>query len=31
MCDIVFQKAKGHVGTVNRASVYAKAAARRFL
>ena len=29
MCDVVYAKAKGHGGTVNRTSVYAEAAARR--
>ena len=29
MWDIVFEKAKGYVGTVNRTSVYAEAAVRR--
>ena len=29
MCGIVFEKAKGHGGTVNRTSVYAEAAIRR--
>ena len=28
MCDIVFEKAKGHGGTVNRTSVYGEAAVR---
>ena len=31
MCDIVFGKAKGCSGTVNRISVYAKAAVGRVL
>ena len=30
MCDIVFEKAKGRGGKVNRASVYAEAAVGRF-
>ena len=29
MCDIVFEKAKGHGGTVNRTSVYVEAEVRR--
>ena len=31
MCDIIFEKAKGHGRKVNRASVYAEAAVRRVL
>ena len=31
MCDIVFEKAKGRAGKVNRTSVYAEAAIRRVL
>ena len=31
MCDIVFDKAKGRGGTVNRTSVYAEAAVQRVL
>ena len=31
MCDIVFEKAKGRGGAVNRTSVYAEAAVRRVL
>ena len=31
ICDIVFEKAKGCGGTVNRASVYADAAVRKVL
>ena len=31
MCDIVFEKAKGRGGTVNRMSDYAQAAIRRVL
>ena len=31
MCDIVFEKAKGRGGTVNRMSIYGKAAVRRVL
>ena len=31
MCDIVFEKTKGHGGTVNRTSVYAEAAVRKYL
>ena len=31
MCDIVFDKAKGRGGTVNRTSVYAEAAVHRVL
>ena len=31
MCDIVFEKAKGHGGTVNRTSLYVKATIERVL
>ena len=31
MCDIVFEKAKGRGGTVNRTSAYGEAAVRRVL
>ena len=31
MCDIVFEKAKGRGGTVNRTCVYGEAAVRRVL
>ena len=31
MCDIVFEKAKGHGETVNKTSVYDEAAVRRVL
>ena len=31
MCDIGFEKAKGHGGTVNKTSVYSEAAVRRVL
>ena len=31
MCDIVFENARGHGGTVNRTNVYAEAAVRRVL
>ena len=31
MCGIVFEKEKGHGGTVNRTSVYAEAAVQRVL
>ena len=30
MCNIVFEKVKGHSGTVNRTSVYAEAAVQGF-
>ena len=30
MCDVVYAKAKGHGGTVNRTNVYAEVAVRRF-
>ena len=29
MCDIAFENAKGHGGTVNRTNVYAEGAIRR--
>ena len=31
MCDIIFEKAKGRGGTVNRTKVYAETAVRRVL
>ena len=31
MCDIVFEKAEGRSGTVNRMSVYAEAAVQKVL
>ena len=31
MCDIVFEKTKGHYGTVNKTSIYSEAAGRKVL